>query len=159
MTLHANECACELKTRAQPDSFAVTGVLCALALVASMPHAIRRSLRAVACANDSAGEQMRTRTQNAHERAFARSSRALVSRANKMCAMVLSYSCHAPLRAYELSTRAAGATACMRVRVWPHRCAGACVTVSTCTCALPFARVAVCLRVRCVCATGLSLPT
>jgi hypothetical protein len=39
MTPHANECACELKTRAQPDSFAVTGVLCALALVANMPHA------------------------------------------------------------------------------------------------------------------------
>ena len=38
MTLHANECACELKTRAQPDSVAVTGVLCAIALVANMPH-------------------------------------------------------------------------------------------------------------------------
>jgi hypothetical protein len=41
--------------------------------------------------------------------------------AKKMCAMadmVLSYSCHAPLRRYELSARAAGATACMRVRVW-----------------------------------------
>ena len=38
-----------------------------------------------------------------------------------MCAMAdmaLSYSCHAPLRAYERSARAAGATACMRVRVW-----------------------------------------
>jgi hypothetical protein len=37
-----------------------------------------------------------------------------------MCAManmVLSYSCHALLSAYELSARAAGATACMRVRV------------------------------------------
>ena len=36
-----------------------------------------------------------------------------------MCAMALSYSCHchALLSAYELSARAAGATACMRVRV------------------------------------------
>jgi hypothetical protein len=30
---------CERKTHAQPDSFAVTGVLCAVALVANMPHA------------------------------------------------------------------------------------------------------------------------
>jgi hypothetical protein len=38
MTLHAYECACERKAHAQPDSFAVTGVLCAIALVANMPH-------------------------------------------------------------------------------------------------------------------------
>jgi hypothetical protein len=56
MTLHANECAGELKTRAQPDSVAMTGVLYAIALVANMPHALRRSLRAVAGANDAAGE-------------------------------------------------------------------------------------------------------
>jgi hypothetical protein len=39
MTLHAYECACEWKAHAQPDSFAVTGVWCAFALVANMPHA------------------------------------------------------------------------------------------------------------------------
>jgi hypothetical protein len=39
MTLHAYEYACERKAHAQPDSFAVTGVLCAVALVANMPHA------------------------------------------------------------------------------------------------------------------------
>ena len=38
MTLHAYECACERKAHAQPDSFAVTEVLCAIALVANMPH-------------------------------------------------------------------------------------------------------------------------
>jgi hypothetical protein len=38
MTLHAHECACERKAHVQPDSFAVTGVLCAIALVANMPH-------------------------------------------------------------------------------------------------------------------------
>ena len=65
MTLHAYECACERKAHAQPDSLAVTGVWGAIALVANMPHAIRRSLQAGACGNDSAGEQMRTRTQDA----------------------------------------------------------------------------------------------
>ena len=46
-----------------------------------------------------------------------------------MCAMdnmvlILSYSCHAILRAYELSARAAGPTACIRVGVWPHGARG-----------------------------------
>ena len=40
MTLHAaDKCACELQVHAQPDSFAATGVLRALALFANMPHA------------------------------------------------------------------------------------------------------------------------
>jgi hypothetical protein len=78
-----------------------------------------------------------------------------------MCAMadmVLSYSCHAPLRRYELSARAAGATACMRVRVWHmvrrglRDCLYMYLRVAICACALY-------LRVRCVGATGLLLPT
>ena len=39
MTVHAYECARELQEHAQPDSFAATGVLRALALFANMPHA------------------------------------------------------------------------------------------------------------------------
>ena len=60
------------------------------------------------------------------QRDFARSLWALVSRlVSKMCAMdntdrVLSYSCYAILRVYELSARAAGANACAQVRAWPH---------------------------------------
>ena len=127
MALQAYECARELKTRAQPDSFAVTGVQCALAIIATMPHAyddtsqVRMTQQAYACA----------RGLIAHaQRAFARSLWPLVSRVVcNMCAMdnmvlILSYSCHAILRAYELSARAAGATACMRVRVWPHGARG-----------------------------------
>jgi hypothetical protein len=36
VTLHAYECACERKAHAQPDSFAVTGRLCTIALVANI---------------------------------------------------------------------------------------------------------------------------
>jgi len=127
MTLHAYESAGELKTRAQPDSHAVTVCTC--------PHrehaaCIRRSLRAGACADDSAGVRMRTRLIAHAQRAFARSLWALVSRVVcNMCAMdnmvlKLSCSCRAILSAYELSAPAAGATACMRVRVWPHGARG-----------------------------------
>ena len=126
MTLHAYNGAGKMKTRAQPDSFAVTGVQCALAIIATMPHAYddpcglahaRMTQQAYACARG-----LITHAQ----RAFARSLWALVSRVvSNMCAMdnmvlILGYSCHAIIRAYELSARAAGATACMRVRVWPH---------------------------------------
>ena len=88
------------------------------------------------------------------QRAFARSLWPLISRVVcNMCAMdnmvlILSYSCHAILRAYELSARAAGATACIRVRVWPHGARGfariplnvlarcrACVWRCSCECA------------------------
>ena len=64
------------------------------------------------------------------QRAFARSLWPLISRVVcNMCAMdnmvlILSCSCHAILSAYELSAPAAGATACMRVRVWPHGARG-----------------------------------
>ena len=62
MTLHAYNGAGKMKTRAQPDSYAVTVCTC--------PHhehaaCIRRSLRAGACADDSAGVRMRTRTHSA----------------------------------------------------------------------------------------------
>jgi hypothetical protein len=39
MTLHAYDYSCERKTNALPDSFTLTGVLCALELIADMPHA------------------------------------------------------------------------------------------------------------------------
>ena len=58
MTLHAYLCARELKTRAQPDSFAVTGVQCAHALIANMPQAyddtsnVRMNQQAYACATE-----------------------------------------------------------------------------------------------------------
>ena len=137
-------------------------------------HALRRCVKAGACAHESACAQMRTRTENArstrlirsdgcavctctyrehaacirryfagandsagvrmHNRAHtacaARFRTVVVTLASrvvsKMCAMakmvlILSCSCHAiRRRAHELSARAAGATACMRVRVWPH---------------------------------------
>ena len=58
IALQAYECARELKTHAQPDSFAVTGVQCALALIANMPQAyddtshVRRTQQAYACATE-----------------------------------------------------------------------------------------------------------
>ena len=70
MTLHAYETAAKMKTRAQPDSFAVTGVQCALALIANMPHAyddtsrVSMTQQAYACATE--------RISHA-QRAFARS--------------------------------------------------------------------------------------
>ena len=127
MNLHAYETAAKMKTRAQPDSYAVTVCTCPYHEHAAC---IRRSLRAGACADDSAGVRMRTRTHNACAARFRTVVVTLVSRVvSKMCAManmvlILSYSCHAILRAYELSARAAGATACMRVRVWPHGARG-----------------------------------
>ena len=70
---------------------------------------------------------MRNRAHTACEARFRTVVVTLVSRVvSKMCAManmvlILSCSCHAiRRRAHELSARAAGATACMRVRVWPH---------------------------------------
>ena len=39
MTLHAYDYSCERKTNALPYSFTLTGVLCALELLADMPHA------------------------------------------------------------------------------------------------------------------------
>jgi hypothetical protein len=163
MTLHAYEYACERKAHAQPDSFAVTGVLCAVALVANMPHAIRRSLQAGACGNDSAGEQMRTRTQDAC--AAAARFRTLVVGAciatRVMADMVLSYSCHALLSAYEQSAQAAEATACMRVRMWALARACSCAavvlrllrhaSVRSCVCEYECVSVSVCMCV-CVCA-------
>jgi hypothetical protein len=38
MTLHAYDYSCERKTNALPDSFTLTGVLCALELIADMPQ-------------------------------------------------------------------------------------------------------------------------
>jgi hypothetical protein len=70
MTLQAYECAREPKTRAQPDPFALTGVQCALALIANMPHAyddtsrVPMTQQAYACATE--------RLLHA-QRAFARS--------------------------------------------------------------------------------------
>jgi hypothetical protein len=70
MTLQAYECARELKTRAQPDSFALTGVQCALALIANMPHEyddtshVRITQQAYACATEGITHA---------QRAFARS--------------------------------------------------------------------------------------
>ena len=70
MTLHAYECACELQEHAQPDSFAATGVLRALALFATMPHAyddtshVRMTQQAYACATERIAHA---------RRAFARS--------------------------------------------------------------------------------------
>ena len=68
---------------------------------------------------------MRNRAHTACEARFRTVVVTLVSRVvSKMCAManmvlILSCSCHVILRrAHELSARAAGATACMRVRVW-----------------------------------------
>ena len=46
MTVHAYECARELQEHAQPGSFAATGVLRALALFATMPHAYDDTLHA-----------------------------------------------------------------------------------------------------------------
>jgi hypothetical protein len=124
MALQAYECACELKTRAQPDSFAVTGVHVCTCTHRNHAACIRRYF---ACANDSAGVRMRNRTHNACAARFRTVVVTLVSRVvSKMCAManmvlILSCSCRAILRrAQELSARAAGATACMRVRVWSH---------------------------------------
>ena len=62
MTLHAYECARELKTRAQPDSFAVTGVHVCTCTYREHAACIRRYF---ACANDSAGVRMRNRTHSA----------------------------------------------------------------------------------------------
>ena len=70
MALQAYECARDLKTRAQPDSFAVTGVQCALAIIATMPHAyddtsqVRMTQQAYACATECITHP---------QRAFARS--------------------------------------------------------------------------------------
>ena len=96
------------------------------------------------------------------QRAFARSLWPLVSRVVcNMCAMdnvlIVSYSCQAILRAYELSARAAGATACMRVRVWPHGARGF-ARIPLNVLRVACVRVAMYLRVRCVCATGVFLP-
>jgi hypothetical protein len=161
MTLHAYECACERKAHAQPDSFAVTGVLCAVALVANMPHAIRRSLQAGACGNDSAGEQMRTRTQDACAARFRTLVVGACSATRVMADMVLSYSCHALLSAYEQSAQAAEATACMRVRMWALARACSCAavvlrllrhaSVRSCVCECECVSVSVCMCV-CVCA-------
>ena len=83
--------------------------------------------RYFAGANDSAGVRMRNRAHTACEARFRTVVVTLVSRVvSKMCAManmvlILSCSCHAiRRRAHDLSARAAGTTACMRVRVWPH---------------------------------------
>ena len=71
MALQAYECARELKTRAQPDSFAVTGVQCALALIATMPHAyddtsqVRMTQQAYACTTECI-----THAQRAFERSL-----------------------------------------------------------------------------------------
>ena len=123
MALQAYECARELKTRAQPDSFAVTGVHVCTCTHRNRAACIRRYF---AGANDSAGVRMHSRMHNACAARLRTVVVTLVSRVvSKMCAManmvlILSYSCHAILRVNELSARAAGATACMRVRVWPH---------------------------------------
>jgi len=120
MALQAYECARELKTRAQPDSFAVTGVHVCTCTHRNHAACIRRYF---AGANDSAGVRMHNRMHNACAARFRTVVVTLVSRVvSKMCAManmvlILSYSCHAILRVNELSARAAGATACMRVRV------------------------------------------
>ena len=42
-----------------------------------------------------------------------------------------------------------------RMATW---CMGVCVNPSKCTCAMPCVRVAMYLRARCVCATGVLLP-
>ena len=159
MTLHAYEYACERKAHAQPDSVAVTGVLCAVALVANMPHAIRRSLQAGACGNDSAGEQMRTRTQDACAARFRTLVVGACTATRVMADMVLSYSCHALLSAYEQSAQAAEATACMRVRMWALARACSCAavvlrllrhaSVRSCVCECECVSVCTCV---CVCA-------
>ena len=161
MTLHAYECACERKAHAQPDSLAVTGVWGAIALVANMPHAIRRSLQAGACGNDSAGEQMRTRTQDACAARFRTLVVGACTATRVMADMVLSYSCHALLSAYEQSAQAAEATACMRVRMsaLARACSCAAVvlrllrhaSVRSCVCECECVSVSVCMCV-CVCA-------
>ena len=124
MALQAYECARELKTRAQPDSFAVTGVHVCTCTYRNHAACIRRYF---AGANDSAGVRMHNRMHNACAARFRTVVVTLVSRVvSKMCAManmvlILSCSCHAiRRRTHELSARAAGATACMRMRVWPH---------------------------------------
>ena len=128
MTLHAYNGAGKMKTRAQPDSYAVTVCTCPYHEHAAC---IRRSLRAGACADDSAGVRMRTRT---HSACAARFRTVVVAACIASCVQhvchgqhgtyILSCSCHAILSAYELSAPAAGATACMRVRVWPHGARG-----------------------------------
>ena len=137
---------------------------CAVCTCTYRKHAacIRRYF---ACANDSAGVRMRNRTHIACAARFRTVVVTLVSRVvSKMYAManmvlILSCSCHAiRRRAHDLSARAAGTTgvyAGARMATW---CTGVCVTVSTCTCALRCVRVALYLRVRCVCATGALLP-
>ena len=58
ITLQAYECAHELKTRAQPDSFAVTGVHVCTCTYRNMPHAygdtsqVRMTQQAYACATE-----------------------------------------------------------------------------------------------------------
>ena len=90
--------------------------------------------------------------------------------ANKMCAMadmVLSYSCHALLSAYEQSARAAGATACMRVRMWAlaracscgavvlrllrHASVRSCVCERACVCMRAYAARAIVYVMGCTC--------
>ena len=79
-----------------------------------------------------------------------------------MCAMadmVLSYSCHALLSAYEQSAQAAEATACMRVRMWALARACSCgavvlrllrhASVRSCVCECECVSVCTCV---CVCA-------
>ena len=99
---------------------------CAVCTCTYRKHAacIRRYF---ACANDSAGVRMRNRTHIACAARFRTVVVTLVSRVvSKMCAManmvlILSCSCHAiRRRAHDLSARAAGANASMRMRVWPH---------------------------------------
>jgi hypothetical protein len=99
---------------------------CAVCTCTYRKHAacIRRYF---ACVNDSAGVRMRNRTHIARAARFRTVVVTLVSRVvSKMCAManmvlILSCSCHAiRRRAHDLSARAAGTTACIRVRVWPH---------------------------------------
>ena len=137
----------------------MTGVWGAIALVANMPHAIRRSLQAGACGNDSAGEQMRTRTQDACAARFRTLVVGACTATRVMADMVLSYSCHALLSAYEQSAQAAEATACMRVRMsaLARACSCAAVvlrllrhaSVRSCVCECECVSVCTCV---CVCA-------
>jgi len=81
MTLHAYECACERKAHAQPDSFAVTGVWCVIALVANMPcHAYDDPCRLVHAGTIQQANNCARGLKMHAQRAFVRLLWALVSR-------------------------------------------------------------------------------
>ena len=105
---------------------------------------IRRSLQAGACANDSAGEHMRTRTQDACAARFRMvvMGACIATGEQTKCvpwhlatvAIAMPYSARTNREhVLQAQLRACGCA----YATW---CTGACVTVPTCTCALPFAR-------------------